>query len=431
MVMCARPRKSFEILSSQLRGLWTLSLALISYTHTAFYLFGQEKDHRSRKAATHSTTILVGVRQWWQSQYAFQYLDSEWYVSRSEPEHFIDHRCFSIIHFISFRLLLLPGFPETRYIKPTQFRLGHNSPGLALDGGIDHFPVHRPRALALLLGALLRNDNPHRPLDFLVTRAEDLLHAVHLARMNALLAIVPHSFPLLGLPQQGLMVGLALETRRDQVDRAGQVVRARGGRDGLPGIQEFCEGGRARDAHVQRVILRGKDEALQQARRGAADLVELQNGFCALDQRQHTDRAALFSGPFLLLCARVFENIPDEGEIVGAFDLGNDQRGQVARLHHLFQIGERETAADAVDAHRALLDARGHVLVQRATDGGAGFGFATGRDAVFEVVGDAVGRHAAGLVKEGLRGAGHYTPEKSGQHVSYISSDCRNDVEGE
>lgn len=308
--------------------------------------------------------------------------------------------------FFNFRVLLgllIPKLlPQRRNIKATQLGPLNDRPGLALDRGINHFPVHGPRTLALLLGPPLRDGDAHRPLDFLLSGTENLLGRRHLRRMNALLAVVPHALALETLVLQHLMVGLGAKRRRHQVNRARQIVRSRCCCNHLPRVQELGEARRARDRHVEGEVLRRERQALQQMRRGATDLVEIRERLGGLDQRNHT------YGPMLLrelFAARVGEHVADECHVACALDFGDDEGGEVGGFDYFFEVGEGEARAHGVDADGALLDARGERLVQCFAHQRACLSFAAGRHAVFEVVRDAVDRQAARFIEEPLRRA--------------------------
>lgn len=74
--------------------------------------------------------------------------------------------------------------------------------------------------------------------------------------------------------------------------------------------------------------------------------------------------------------------------------------------YHFSQITQRHPTIHGIDAHGAFADSCGRGLVERSPHQGAGFGLHVRSDAVFEVVGDAVGGECARLVDEALRGAG-------------------------
>lgn len=293
--------------------------------------------------------------------------------------------------------------PQRLDVEADEFGLFDDPSCLTLDRCIYHLPIHAPGASPQLLGPLLRNDNPHGPLDLLGAGREDLLHCGDLRRVDALLAVVAHALALVALALQGGVVGLVAVRRGHEIDGGGQVVGARGRGDGLARKQHLRQRGRARDAHVQRKVLGREHQALQQVRRRPADLAQVHDRPRRLDQRQHRDLSVCVQ---VLARPRVRQHVRDERQVAAALDLGHHQRRQVARLHHLFQIAQREARAHAVDAHGALFDARGDVLVEGFAHRVPRFGFVGGRDAVFEVVRDAVGGQGAGFVQEALRGAG-------------------------
>lgn len=73
--------------------------------------------------------------------------------------------------------------------------------------------------------------------------------------------------------------------------------------------------------------------------------------------------------------------------------------------HHFCEIAQCESAVYRVDSHCALAETRGDGLVDCSPHEGAGLRFHVRSDAVFEVIGNAIGDQGSRFVEESLGGA--------------------------
>ena len=214
--------------------------------------------------------------------------------------------------------------------------------------------------------------------------------------MYGLLAIEAHALAVPTFIHQEFLVCFGLEGRADEVDGGRQVVGSCGGGDHAAGVEELGQVGRAGDGEIEGEVFGGEDKAGEEGGRCGADGGEGGEGLGRLDEGEDRDGGFVGAGP------GVGDHVGEEGEVRGRLGLGERDGGQVGGFEELGQVVEGEAGADAVDAHDALLDGGWDGLVQLGAHEGAGFGFAPGRNAVFEVVGDTVGGQGAGLVEVAL-----------------------------
>lgn len=129
------------------------------------------------------------------------------------------------------RLLVLPLPSQSTNINPTSLRLLNNSPSLMGNRDINHLPIKRPSAPPRLRSLLIRNNNPHSPLSLQRIRPKDLIHNLHLRRMNTLFPIesqpAPISTLLLQHSRRRPILFLRLVRRTDEVNRRRQIRRPR------------------------------------------------------------------------------------------------------------------------------------------------------------------------------------------------------------
>lgn len=111
---------------------------------------------------------------------------------------------------------------------------------------------------------------------------------------------------------------------------------ASGGDDGRAGEEEFGQGRRPRQAQVEREVLGGEDETLQERRRGA-DLREVGDRFGRFDQCEERDGGSLRRAALLLRCEGVGNDVRDEREVRSRVDFWDDNGRQVWGLELVFR----------------------------------------------------------------------------------------------
>lgn len=104
-------------------------------------------------------------------------------------------------------------------------------------------------------------------------------------------------------------------------------MRPGGRRDGAPRKQKLGQRRGAREAQIQREILRGKDQPLQQRRR-FADLVQVGDRFGGFDEREDRERRP-GGRSWRGFAEGVRDHVVDEGQVGGRVDFGDHEGGEV------------------------------------------------------------------------------------------------------
>lgn len=128
---------------------------------------------------------------------------------------------------------MLPLPPQSININPTSLSLLNNSPSLMRNRNINHLPIKRPSTPPSPRSLLIRNNNPHSPLRLHDIRSKDLIHNLHLRRMNTLFPIEPQPTTIQTLlPQHSRRQPIAilrLVRRTNEINRRRQIRRPRSG----------------------------------------------------------------------------------------------------------------------------------------------------------------------------------------------------------